>query len=275
MIKFTKELMAIHFRAKQEDLTPHTISPHFHSKPGSIAGLYCFYCLVIKSEIFDDIGIVSIGVFMKRVAYIITGLIFSSYSIAGGELMVNNSPLTLILNDGNQANVSTCTDFVALRMTGEQVKELPGLSDPDFHDAKSALFGCWLNAYVIKHGMMTVNAAAPDLPTVLKHFPANAAFVVSDYEAKTIQRDFSNKTIQDFTPDLTYNDDQAVSTVQDTGYRVKDYYSYLDNNGNQLNVLALVGYSLSGTAGSKTFWRIDDTSQPIWKVTMLDENSPL
>ncbi|MCS5946675.1 hypothetical protein LNP25_24325 [Klebsiella variicola subsp. variicola] len=58
-------------------------------------------------------------------------LLLSTPVLAAGELEINQSPLTLVLSDQNQARVSSCADFIALRKAGETVDALPGLSDPD------------------------------------------------------------------------------------------------------------------------------------------------
>ena len=78
-------------------------------------------------------------------------LLLSTPVLAAGELEINQSPLTLVLSDQNQARVSSCADFIALRKAGETVDALPGLSDPDGRAAEAALFSCWLQAYTIDH----------------------------------------------------------------------------------------------------------------------------
>ncbi len=67
-------------------------------------------------------------------------LLLSTPVLAAGELEINQSPLTLVLSDQNQARVSSCADFIALRKAGETVDALPGLSDPDGRAAEAALF---------------------------------------------------------------------------------------------------------------------------------------
>lgn len=79
---------------------------------------------------------------MKYIAVVIATLLFSFNSSATNELIIDNSPLTVVLSDGNQAKLSSCSDFVALHNSGESIKELPDLSDPDYRYAKDALFGC-------------------------------------------------------------------------------------------------------------------------------------
>lgn len=212
---------------------------------------------------------------MKHIVRVIVVLLFSSNSFAANELLINNSPITLILGDGNRANVSSCSDFIALHNSGEIVKELPGLSDPDYREAKNALFECWIKAAAIKNGMIAVNSPAPELATVLKHFPANAAYIISDEEARNVAEKYSGKTIWDYTPGLKVNGNRVESTEQASGYIISGYYSYADQRGNMLNVLALVGYTIPGTASDKAFWRIDDTSGNIWKIKRLDENSKM
>lgn len=215
------------------------------------------------------------GDYMRYIIVVIAALLFSSNSFAANELLINNAQMTLILDDGNQANVSSCSDFIALRNSGEKIKELPGLSDPDYREAKNSLFECWIKASAIKKGMIALNNPAPELISVLKHFPANAAYIISDEEARNVAEKYSGKSIWDYTPGLQINGDRAESAERASGYIISDYYSYADQHGNTLNVLALVGYTIPGTASDKVFWRIDDTSGNIWKIKKLDENSDM
>lgn len=212
---------------------------------------------------------------MKRTGWAVAAFLFSSTVFAAGELEVNGSPLTLVLNDHNQARVSSCADFVSLRKAGETIEELPGLSDPDYHAAEDALFSCWLKAYAIGHNMNPVKATKPTLDEVLKHFPASSAFIVSDDERRNIEKHYTYKTIAEYTPDLKARDERIESAVSSTGYVLDEYYSFSDKKGNHLNIVTLVGYSIGGTISEKAFYRIDDMNNRIWKITKLDENSPL
>lgn len=47
-------------------------------------------------------------------------LLLSTPVLAAGELEINQSPLTLVLSDQNQARVSSCADFIALRKAGDR-----------------------------------------------------------------------------------------------------------------------------------------------------------
>jgi hypothetical protein len=212
---------------------------------------------------------------MKRSIGLIAVLLLSSNVFAAGALEINESPLTLVLNDHNQARVSSCPDFIALRKAGETVAELPGLSDPDYRAAKDALFSCWLQAYTVKNGMTPASDKAASLAEILKHFPANAAYLVSNEEIEKVATDFAGKSITDYTPDLKINSERATSVSASTGYLLDSDQSYTNHEGHTFRVIGLVGYSVGGTAANKVFWRIDDTSSPVWKVTRLDENSPI
>lgn len=212
---------------------------------------------------------------MKRFMCMAAMLLISTVVIAAGELEINNSPLTLVLSDNNQARVSSCSDFISLRKAGETVKELPELSDPDYHTAEDALFSCWLNAYTIEHDMSPMNAKKPTLAEVLQHFPASTAYIVSKEEHQNVMMHYAGKSIADYTPDLKARDDRLESAASSTGYVLDNYYTFADKKGNHLNIVALVGYSIGGTASDKVFYRVDDMNNHIWKVTKLDENSPL
>ncbi|HCQ8676334.1 TPA: hypothetical protein OMF13_005465 [Klebsiella variicola] len=202
-------------------------------------------------------------------------LLLSTPVLAAGELEINQSPLTLVLSDQNQARVSSCADFIALRKVGETVDALPGLSDPDGRAAEAALFSCWLQAYTIDHTLFPSAAPKPTLAEVVQHFPASAAFIVSDDEKQDVAKNYVGKTIADYTPDLKARDDRLESAASASGYVLDEYYAFTDKQGHQLNIVALVGYAIGGTASVKSYYRIDDTHARVWSVTLLDENSPL
>lgn len=212
---------------------------------------------------------------MKRFICVVATLFLSTTALAADELVINDSPLTLVLSDHNQARVSSCADFISLRKAGETVKELPELSDPDYHTAEDALFACWLKAYTIEHGMSPVNAKKPTLADVLQHFPASSAYIVSNEEHQNVMMNYAGKTIADYTPDLKARGDRLESVASSTGYVLDNYYSFADKKGNLLNIVALVGYSIGGAASDKVFYRVDDMNNRVWKITRLDENSPL
>lgn len=212
---------------------------------------------------------------MKRFICMAATLLMSTTVLAAGELEINNSPLTLVFSDNNQARVSSCADFISLRKAGETVKELPELSDPDYHTAKDGLFSCWLNAYTIERKMVPVNGKSPTLAEILKHFPASSAYIVSDEQHLEVEKKYAGKTIAEYTPDLKEMDGRIESIASSTGYVLDNYYAFSDKEGNHLDIVALVGYSIGGTASDKVFYRIDDMNNRIWKVTRLDENSPL
>lgn len=144
-------------------------------------------------------------------------LLLSTPVLAAGELEINQSPLTLVLSDQNQARVSSCADFIALRKAGETVDALPGLSDPDGRAAEAALFSCWLQAYTIDHTLFPSAAPKPTLAEVVQHFPASAAFIVSDDEKQDVAKNYVGKTIADYTPDLKARDDRLESTASASG----------------------------------------------------------
>ncbi|HEY2452405.1 MAG TPA: hypothetical protein VGI71_07250 [Scandinavium sp.] len=212
---------------------------------------------------------------MKHFIGLFAVLFLSSNAFAEGSLEIDNNPLVLVLSDHNQAHVSSCSDFISLRKTGETVKELPGLSDPDYRTAKEALFNCWLQAYTVKNGMTMIGDSAPSLTNILKHFPASAAYLVSDEDMNKVKKNYVGKSIMDISPDLKIDSDRAVSVSSSTGYILDSDISFSSSDGHKLRVIGLVGYSIGGTAAEKSFWRVDDTSAPVWKLTRLDENSPI
>lgn len=212
---------------------------------------------------------------MKRFLCMAATLLVSTTVFAAGELEINDSPLTLVLNDHNQARVSSCNDFISLRKAGETVKDLPGLSDPDYHTAEDALFSCWLKAYTVEHNMIPFNEKKPTLGELLTHFPASSAYTVSHEEHENIEQHYAGKTITEYTPDLKAKDDRMESAASSTGYVLDDYYSFTDKEGDHLYIVALTGYSVGGTVSNKVYYRIDNMNNRVWKITRLNENSPL
>ena len=259
---------------------PHTISNPPRPSPGvrepspgraeETSSIACFPCHLGSG--YDDIHG---GYVMKYFIGMAVTLLLSTPVLAAGELEINQSPLTLVLSDQNQARVSSCADFIALRKAGETVDALPGLSDPDGRAAEAALFSCWLQAYTIDHTLFPSAAPKPTLAEVVQHFPASAAFIVSDDEKQDVAKNYVGKTIADYTPDLKARDDRLESAASASGYVLDEYYAFTDKQGHQLNIVALVGYAIGGTASVKSYYRIDDTHARVWSVTLLDENSPL
>lgn len=261
-------------------IPPHTISNLPRPSPGvrdlspgraeKTSSIACFPCH-LGSGYLDIHG----GYVMKYFIGMTVTLLLSTPVLAAGELEINQSPLTLVLSDQNQARVSSCADFIALRKAGETVDALPGLSDPDGRAAEAALFSCWLQAYTIDHTLFPSAGPKPTLADVVQHFPASAAFIVSDDEKQDVAKNYVGKTIADYTPDLKARDDRLESAASTSGYVLDEYYAFTDKQGHQLNIVALVGYAIGGTASVKSYYRIDDTHARVWSVTLLDENSPL
>lgn len=181
--------------------------------------------------------------------------------------------MTLSLKDNTQVQVSSCADFISLRKSGNIIESLPDLSDPDYNEAKNALFLCWLNNYVNINDMRPVNYSLT-LHTVIQHFPATAGYIVSEEELNKVKLDFKNKTIFEYLPDLKIKNGRAISLINSVSYLLVDSYRFKNAKNQEIKIVALSGHSIGGTASSRHFWRIDDESKHVWKVTELDENSP-
>lgn len=125
---------------------------------------------------------------MKRFLCVASAFLFSSTVFASNELEINGLPLTLVLNDNNIAKVSSCSDFISLRKSGETVKNILDISEPDYDQAKAALTDCYINAYAIQNGLVKKDAPAPSLSDLLKHFPASEKLIVSDNEKEEVQK---------------------------------------------------------------------------------------
>ncbi|MCS6067707.1 hypothetical protein LNO81_14585 [Klebsiella variicola subsp. variicola] len=59
--------------------------------------------------------------------------------------------------------------------------------------AEAALFSCWLQAYTIDHTLFPSAAPKPTLAEVVQHFPASAAFIVSDDEKQDVAKNYVGK----------------------------------------------------------------------------------
>ncbi|VTO23646.1 Uncharacterised protein [Klebsiella variicola] len=53
---------------------------------------------------------------------------------------------------------------------------------------------------------------------MVQHFPASAAFIVSDDEKQDVAKNYVGKTIADYTPDLKARDDRLESAASASGY---------------------------------------------------------
>lgn len=205
-------------------------------------------------------------------------MLFASSAVfsADSVVEVNNQPLSIVLTDGSQVNVSTCNDFIALRKTGKTVKDILHLPDPQYYQVKNNLFECYLNEYVTQHHFSVNTSPSFSFEQIIHHFPASAALIVSDSEEQKIKHDFYGKTLIEYVPDLQAKSiNRYISEKKDTGYFLKKTYSYKNQQNQDLNIIVIVGYSLTGTLGIPTAYRIDNMSGHVWKITKLDENSPL
>lgn len=211
----------------------------------------------------------------KKIAILILFFIFNKNCFAAGELIFNDKPLTLKLNDNNQARVSSCSDFIALRNAGETVIDLLDTPYPDYDMAKAALFDCYINAYTIKHGLIETEAPPLSLEAVLHHFPASEKLIASDYEKNNIKTKYKGKSIWDTSPDLIKNDDTYISNKTDSGYRIISSASYRTKDNKELKVITLAAFTLHGTFGYRNNYIITSTKSPIWEISKIDENSPL
>ncbi|MFP1902160.1 hypothetical protein ACLEDY_09215 [Lonsdalea quercina] len=209
---------------------------------------------------------------MKRFYILLVLFFFSSSGFSSEELKINGSPLTLSLKNNTQVQVSSCSDFISLRKLGMKIESLPNLSDPDYNEAKNALFHCWLNNYVNINDMRPANYSLT-IYTVIQHFPATAGYFVSEEELNKINLDFKNKTILEYMPDLKIKNGRAISLINSVSYLLADSYRFKNSKNQEIKIVALSGHSIGGTASSRQFWRIDDESKHVWKVTELDENS--
>lgn len=212
---------------------------------------------------------------MKRFTSFTIALLFSTNSFAVGELVFNNTPLTLLLSNNNQAQVSTCSDFISLRKAGNTIKDLPGVSDPDYGIAKAALIDCYISAYITQHNLKETNAPRPSLKEILQHLPATEKLIASDEEKEKIEKHYKGKSIWDTSPDLIKEDDIFVSKSDDTGYRLIDSKSFIDPNKKPLDILIMSAFTMHGTYGVRHSYIINSKNKTIWDVSTIDENSPL
>lgn len=212
---------------------------------------------------------------MKRFLCVASAFLFSSTVFASNELEINGLPLTLVLNDNNIAKVSSCSDFISLRKSGETVKNILDISEPDYDQAKAALTDCYINAYAIQNGLVKKDAPAPSLSDLLKHFPASEKLIVSDNEKEAVQKKFNGESIWDTSPDLVMKGDVLQSQSDDTGYRLISYSTYSNRDGKDFNIVTIAAFTLHGTYGIRNSYIIKSKEEKIWKIQKVDENSPL
>ncbi|HED5666097.1 TPA: hypothetical protein R8F93_004226 [Enterobacter soli] len=212
---------------------------------------------------------------MKHFLCIASVFLFSSAVFASNELEVNGLPLTLVLNDNNIAKVSSCSDFISLRKSGEIVKNIPDLSGPDYDFAKSALTDCYISAYAIQNGLIKKNAPEPSLNEILQHLPASEKLIVSDNEKEEVQKNFNGKSIWDTSPDLMMKNDVLQSKNDDAGYRLIAYNTYTNRDGKEFGIVTMAAFTLHGTYGVRNSYIIKSKEEKIWEIKKIDENSPL
>ncbi|EMB4321709.1 hypothetical protein RJ492_000048 [Pluralibacter gergoviae] len=90
-----------------------------------------------------------------------------------------------------------------------------------------------------------------------------------------VAREYKNKTIIDFTPDLILRQSVTESAKNDDGYKTEEYHAFKNAEGDSLKVITLISYVLHGTYGYKGYWRVDNDGGCVWQITELDEKSPL
>lgn len=212
---------------------------------------------------------------MTRFLCIASIFLFSTTVLASGELEINGSPLTLVLQDNNQAKVSSCADFISLRKSGETIKDISDISDQDFNLAKAMLTDCYISAYAIQNNLIETKRSAPSLKEILHHIPAIEKLIASNNEREIIKNKYKGKSIWDTSPDLMEQDNDLVSKDDDTGYRMMDYRTYTNKNGEQIDILILSEYTLHGTFGVRNSYIIKSKDNNIWDISKFDENSPL
>lgn len=197
---------------------------------------------------------------------------FCISTIASNELKINNMPIELIFNDGSSAKISSCTDLQNQMSLGKKIESIPNISDPDYNDIKNKIFICRMQNYISNHRMTKIKDSL-SIHDVLNNFPATAAYFISQEEMDKVSREYSNKTILEYTPDLIIDKNKAISQKKYTSYSLPEYYHFKNSDGDEIKIVILAGHSIGGTASSRSYWRIDDDHSHPWTVTELDENS--
>jgi len=202
-----------------------------------------------------------------------TVLLFSTNSIASAELVFDDKPLTLLLSDNNQARVANCSDFIALRKSGETVKDILDLTPPDQDLAEAALFDCYIKGYVIENQLHEIKSQKPSLGDILRHLPATEKIISSDEEMKKIAKDFKDRSIWDTSPDLVQQDDIFVSEIDYTGYRLIDSRTYISPQNKKIEIITLGSFALYGTEGTRKNYIINSKNNTLWDISKIDMNS--
>lgn len=205
------------------------------------------------------------------------GLLMAAAFVVNAQdntLQINNSPLTLALNNNNQSQVSSCKDYIALHNAGEKIVDMPGLSDPDYQDARMALMDCWVEGWAIKNGYVLKQNTGYNLSEVIASFPASAAFVVNAHESKKISEQYKGKTLKAIYPDLKKEGDNLISPSKGIGYHLFKTWHYVNAEGKGVDFVALTGYVTGGTMAVPNVWRINSTAGTPWDITAVDQNTP-
>lgn len=196
----------------------------------------------------------------------------SPFALAQDAIIINGQSVTVTLSDNNQAQITSCKDFIGLHNAGETIKAFPGLSDRDYQDAKLALTNCWIDAWAIKNGYTHQKDSPYSLADIMASFPASAALAVNDDEVKENQK-AASKTFKEFYPDLKADGENFVSASASVGYHLLESKSFINAKGKKVYFITLTGYVTDGTLASPDIWRIDDTTSKPWKVSIVDFNT--
>ncbi|EFF4796155.1 hypothetical protein B5K64_003598 [Escherichia coli] len=189
-------------------------------------------------------------------------------------LLINNQALTLTLKDNNQAQVSSCKDYINLHNSGSIITDIPGLSDPDYQAARMALMDCWVEGWAIKNGYVPKQGTGYTISEVIASFPASTAFAVNDGEKGKIKAEYKGKTLKAIYPDLKKDDENLISPSKNVGYHLYKSWHYVNAEGKKADFIALTGYATGGTMALPNVWRVNSTSEVPWNLSAVDQNTP-
>lgn len=212
---------------------------------------------------FNVIGVISVLVFS------------ASVQADAQDITIQGKPIQVITVDGKQHSLTVCGDYLALRQQNQQLT-IGDLPTRDYVEAKDSLIQCNIQNYAKQHQyVLDAQAYVPSIETIVAHFPASAALVVSNDEVSELKKKGRGKTLHEWTPSLVLKDERMVSDKDQVAYTVSQYQAFKNSQGQSIAFITLGSGVLDGTFDKLSTYRVDAVNGKIWSVTPVTENTPL
>jgi hypothetical protein len=202
-------------------------------------------------------------------------LVSASVQADDQDITIQGKPIQVITVDGQKHSLTVCGDYLALRQQNQQLT-IGDLSSRDYVEAKDSLIQCNIHNYAKQHQyVLDTQAEVPSIETVVAHFPASAALVVSNDEVNELKKNGGGETLHEWTPSLVLKDERMVSEKEQVAYVVSQYQSFKNSQGQSIAFITLGSGVIDGTFGKRSTYRIDAANGKIWSVTPVTENTSL